>query len=188
LGRFSVILIRELYPGRALKNQIEEKPEKKPYVKADLTHHLNMTLEIVSEKLGISKSAVVCNALGYYFKNEFREAFPKSEAELRLDAQEQEDLKRYAQEYINKSYTVQSIPHMEDHIEGTKNDMITHETKFNKIVEKIKKIDPKNKIELKKLQSEKSDQEKNLKHLKKILEDQKRELEDQKKRITDRTL
>jgi len=171
-----------------LENKIEEKADKKPYVKADLSHHLNRTLEILSEKLKISKTSIVNNALGYYFKNEFLEAFPKSEAELRLQAQEQEDLKRYAQEYINKSYTEQSIPHMEDHIEGTKNDIISNETKFNKVVKEIKEIDPKNKSELEKLQSEKSHLEKNLKKLKNVLEDQKRELEDSKKRITDRTL
>ena len=188
MGIFSVILIRELYPNRALENKIEEKADKKPYVKADLSHHLNRTLEILSEKLKISKTSIVNNALGYYFKNEFLEAFPKSEAELRLQAQEQEDLKRYAQEYINKSYTEQSIPNMEDHIEGTKNDIISKETKFNKVVKEIKKVDPKNKSDLEELQNEKNHLQKNLKHLKKILKDQEKELEDLKARITDKNL
>jgi len=187
LGIFSAIFIRELYPNTALKNESEEKPGKKPNVRADISPYLQTTLTIISEKLKVSKSTIVNNALGYYFKNEFREAFPKSEAELRLQAQENENLKKYTQQFRQAEEIKYQISLSENSIKFTKNQIKTYETKLNTKVKLINKIDDKNSPELEKLQNEKSDLEKNLIPLKKILMDAEKRLEDLKKQTPDET-
>lgn len=53
-----------------------------PYVKAELTSELNTALEIISKKVGISKSSITNTALEQYFKNLYPEVLPLSNEEI----------------------------------------------------------------------------------------------------------
>lgn len=103
-----------------MKNQSEKKLSKKPYVKADLSPYLNMALEIISEKLGNTKSGIVNTALEYYFKNQFPEILPKSEAELMMKVKENLDIEKYEKEYLHNNSVIESIISYEEGIKESR--------------------------------------------------------------------
>ena len=81
----------------------------KPYVKADLTSELNTALETVYKKLGIARSSIVNTALSYYFKNQYPEDLPKTDAEIYEKARQtylhNEISRRYTKIQISTRYT-----------------------------------------------------------------------------------
>lgn len=121
-----------------LKNRSEKKPSKKPYVKADLSPHLNMALEIISEKLGNSKSGIVNNALEYYFKNQFPETLPKSEAEVMMKVKENLDIEKYEKEYLHNNSVIGSIISYEEEIKKSIEEMNQIKGKIIPLQQKIK--------------------------------------------------
>ena len=70
-----------------------------PYVKAELTSELNTAIEIISKKVGISKSSITNTALEQYFKNLYPEVLPLSAEEIyekvRAEYLEKATYKRY---------------------------------------------------------------------------------------------
>lgn len=91
--------------------------EKPRYVKSFLTKELDTALEIVSKKLGNSRSSIVNAALGYYFKNQHPEALPKTDLEILEEARQ-----NYLQREVDRKYSsgqvgVDFIPIYEEEIE-----------------------------------------------------------------------
>ena len=121
-----------------MKNQSKDKTSTKPYVKADLSPELNMALEIISEKVGNTKSGIVSSALEYYFKNQFPESLPKSEAEVMMKVKENLDIEKYEKEYLHNNSVIESIISSEDTIKEYEEKIIKIKGKIIPLQQKIK--------------------------------------------------
>jgi len=140
-----------------LKKQGEKKISKKPYVKADLSPQLNMALEIISEKLGNTKSGIVNSALEYYFKNQFPESLPKSEAEVMMKVKEKLRLEQFLNEIHLDDFTVRSLIGYQEELKEEQESLEVINKKINTISLQIKHEEYKNnneKIKLLELKKE----------------------------------
>ena len=110
---------------------------KKPYVKADLTPELNTALEIVSKKLGNSKSTIVTASLEYYFKHLFPESLPKTNDEILEKARSDYLYNETSRVYERTQHMVDAISGLERDIESYKQKIGSNKNRIHLLKKKV---------------------------------------------------
>ena len=74
------------------------------YVKANIKPEMAHALQVIEDTLGRTRTDVVREALYDYLRKNYSEFFPKSEAELMMQVQEELNIEKYKEEYRHKIY------------------------------------------------------------------------------------
>jgi len=141
-----------------------------------------MALKIISEKLANSKSAIVNNALEYYFKNQFPEALPKSEGEIIMKVREKLETKKILNEFNLDDFIVRSVIGFEEELKEEEEQLDVIRKKINTVDEKLKQKKYQNNEEKRKLLENKEELQDGKKFILESIEDTKRYMKETKRR------
>ncbi len=99
-------------------------------VKAVITKDFEEALQIIENKLGIARADIVRAALKEHLDNNYPEYFPKSDAELKMQAREKALTAKYQREFVDKAHVEKWEPVFEKSVKETSKTM-------DKLIEKL---------------------------------------------------
>ena len=164
-----------------MSSKTDEKKKHQSYVKCNITDELDNTLTILEDKIGLARSDVVRAALHEHIKNHYSSYLPKSKNEIENEVKEKYYFEKYNTEFLKQEQMKEAIPGMEKYVKELKDRIETDQKKLNTVLKKIEVT--KDKSNLKELNKQKEDFEKDLEHMRKISKDNKKRLEEYKQGI-----